>query len=159
MRDIAPRGEIAPAIAALVALEKQVAVNARSIDAELEPRVYEWRPSGVPELPAIWNWIAEDTYEVVDTARADDVLVIATSIGVKPSDLGETANRLVRLLDIFRRTVDPALDRKVTGTEPLDGTVRFAKRVLTRSEIDWFNDVPVMTMKVLIRLELNANLR
>lgn len=155
MRPTQPVGEIAPAIKQLVALEERFAANAKQVDDLLEPRVYEWRPSGVPELPAVWNWIDDSPYETPDNAQGDDLLVVATTIGVKPSDLPETMGRLVRLMDIFRATVDPALNVKPI----LGGTVLEAKRVVTRSLIEEFDGVPVMCLQSLIRLKLRALVR
>lgn len=143
-------GSIELVMAEWVSLEKQVSAAAKAADPRDEMRVYEWRPTGLPELPAIWNWIDDGSYEIVDTARGDDFLVITATIGVKPSDLSETLGRLVRLTDHFRSVVDPALWNK----QPLGGTCRRAKRVVTRSSIDTFNDIPVMCMDMLVRIEL-----
>jgi len=135
----------------LIALEQQVSAAAALDDPANEMRVYEWRPPGLPELPAIWNWIDDGTYELVDTARGDDTLVIASTIGVKPSAIDESMGQLVTLVDIFRETVDPALSQRPV----LGGTVRQAKRVVTRSSIDDFDGVPVMCMDMLVKVELS----
>lgn len=142
--------QITPMLAALVDLEKEVSDAAAAANAKDKMRVYPWRPSKVPELPAIWNWVDDGSYEIVDTARADDIIVITATIGVRPSDLGETMDRLVRLTDHFRNVVDPAL----WHNQPLGGTAKRAKRVVTRTNIDDFNGVPVMCMDMLMRIEL-----
>jgi hypothetical protein len=142
--------EIAPLIAELVALEGQVSDTAKAANPRDELRVYEWRPTKIPELPAIWNWIDDGTYDIVDTARADDILIITATIGVRPSDVAESMGRLVRLTDHFRAVVDPALWRN----QPLGGTAKRAKRVVTRTSFDEFDGVPVMCMDMLIRVEL-----
>lgn len=137
-------------IAKLVELEGQVAAAAAAANPADELRVYEWRPHGLPELPAIWNWIDDGSYEIDDTARATDVIVITATIGVKPADIAETMGRLVRLTDVFRSVVDPALWRN----QPLEGTAKRAKRVVTRTEIYDFDGVPVMGMDMLIQVQL-----
>jgi hypothetical protein len=155
------RQQIANALSELVALEQRVAAAAARQKSDDECRVYEWRPSGLPELPAIWNWIDDGTYEIVDTARSDDVLVVTATIGVKPSDLAESMGKLVRITDVFREVVDPELGRSRHQGHggPLKDTVRYAKRVVTRSEIEDFDGIPVMCMSMLIRLELTAMIR
>ena len=145
--------DIAPALAALVSLEEQVSLAAKEADAHDEMRVYEWRPHGIPELPAIWNWIDDGQFEIVDTGRGDDILVVTATIGVKPSDIAEKMGQLIKLTDIFRATVDPVLWRNGRNP-PLGGTVRQAKRVVTRTSIDEFDGTPVMCMDMLIRLDL-----
>ena len=142
--------QLAPMLTALVDLEQQVSDAAKAAHASDEMRVYPWRPSKPPELPAIWNWIDDGSYEIADTARADDIIVITATIGVRPSDMGESMDRLVRLTDHFRAVIDPALWRN----QPLDGTAKRAKRVVTRTSFDEFNDIPVMCMDMLIRVEL-----
>lgn len=143
-------GSLAPFFTALVELEQQVSAAAALAEPRNEMRVYPWRPSAPPELPAIWNWIDDGSYDIVDTGRADDLVVIRASIGVKPSDLGETMDRLVVLTDHFCDVVDPALNTRPV----LGGTARAAKRVVMRTSIDEFNDVPVMCMDLLIRVQL-----
>jgi hypothetical protein len=138
---------------AIVALENEVSSAAKDANPDDELRVYEWRPSGYPELPAIWNWIDDGSYEIVDTARGDDIVVVTATIGVRPADLGETMGRLMRLTDIFRTVVDPALNKR-----PLNESVRYAKRVTTRSHIEDFNGEYVMCMNLLIRCELTASI-
>jgi len=144
---------------ALVTLEQQVSDAAKAADQRDEMRVYEWRPVGYPELPAIWNWIDDGTYELVDTGRGDDIIVVTATIAVKHSDssLDENMGRLVKLTDIFRSVVDPVLWRNGRNP-PLEGTVRQAKRVVTRTSFDEFDGIPVMCMDMLIRLELSQML-
>jgi hypothetical protein len=137
----------------IVALENEVKDAAKEANPDDEPRVYEWRPSGYPELPAIWNWIDDGSYEIVDTARGDDIVVVTATIGVRPADLGESMGKLMRLTDIFRTVVDPALNKR-----PLNESVRYAKRVTTRSHFEDFNGEYVMCMNLLIRCELTANI-
>lgn len=143
-------GQIADMLAKLIELEQGVAAAAVALDDQDEIRVYEWRPHGPPELPAIWNWIDDGSYEIDDTARATDVLVMKATIGVMPSDIAESMGRLVRLTDVFRSVVDPALWQN----QPLDGTTKRAKRVVTRTGFDTFDGIPVMCMDMLIRVEL-----
>jgi hypothetical protein len=139
---------------AIVALEQAVALAVKEGEnPDDEPRVYEWRPTGYPELPCIYNWIDDGSYEVVDTARGDDIVVVTATIGVRPADLGETMGKLMRLTDIFRSVVDPALNQN----RPLNESVRYAKRVVTRNSIADFNGEYVMCMDLLIRCELTAN--
>jgi len=141
-------------MAGILALEEQVKEAAKEANPDDEPRVYEWRPSGPPELPCIFNWIDAGSYEVVDTARGDDVVIVTATIGVRPADLGESMGKLVRLTDIFRSVVDPALNQN----RPLGESVRYAKRGMTRTHIENFDDVYVMCMNLLIRCELTANI-
>ncbi len=155
MRAEQPKGEIAAALAQLLILEQQFAANAAGVDEALEPRVYPWRPNALPELPCIWNWLDDGTYEIVDQHRADDLLVMRVTIGVKPSDFIENADRLVKLMDIFRATVDPSFE----ASQPLGGTVREAKRVVTRSHTELFDGIPVLCLETLVRLKLSAAIR
>jgi hypothetical protein len=143
--------DLATMFTEFVALEQRVSDAAAAADPANEMRVYPWRPSRPPELPAIWNWIDDGSYEIVDTARADDIIVITATIGVKPSDMAESMDRLVLLTDQFRTVVDPAL----RGNQPLGGTARYAKRVITRTAFDTFDEVPVMCMDMLVRIELS----
>ncbi len=147
---------LAPMFRALVALEAQVSDAAKAVDADDELRVYPWRPTSLPELPAIWNWIDDGSYEIVDTATATDIIVITATIGVEPADLAETMDRLVRLTDHFRDVVDPAFASRPILPDPDGGqaTARTAKRVVTRSSFDEFDGIPVMCMDMLIRVEL-----
>lgn len=142
--------QLAPMFTALVALEETVSTAAAAADPRDRMRVYPWRPTGPPELPAIWNWIDDGTVDIPDTARVDDIIVITATIGVQPADLEETMDRLVVLTDVFRGVVDPALKRN----QPLGGTAKRARRIVTRSSIEDFNDIPVMCMDMLIRVEL-----
>lgn len=142
--------DLAPMFVELVDLEQQVSDAAKAADAADEIRVYPWRPSQYPELPALWNWIDDGSYEIVDTARADDLLIVTATLGVRPADMGESMDRLMRLTDHFRHVVDPAL----RTNQPLGGTAKRAKRVVTRTSFDDFNDVPVMCMDMLLRIEL-----
>jgi hypothetical protein len=142
---------IAAMMEQLVALEREVSDAAKAANARDEMRVYEWRPSKLPELPAIWNWIDDGSYKIVDTARADDIIVVTATIGVKPSDVAENMGRLVRLTDHFREVVDPALWHR----QPLAGTANSAKRVVTRTSFDEFDGIPVMCMDMLVRVELS----
>lgn len=141
---------IAAMMAELVTLEEQVSDEAAEAVAADRLRVYEWRPSKIPELPALWNWIDDGSVEVPDTARVDDVIVVTATIAVRPADSAETIGRLVRLSDVFRTVVDPALKTRPV----LGGTVRRARRIVTRTSFDEFSDVPVMCMDMLIRVEL-----
>jgi hypothetical protein len=115
--------------AELVTLERQFAAAALEANEADEVRVYPWRPTNFPELPAIWNGIDDASYEIVDTARADDRIVVNVTIAVRPSDLAEDIDELVRLTDVFRQVTSPALN-----TRPiLAGTAIEAKRVVTRT--------------------------
>jgi hypothetical protein len=150
------RQTLAEMMSLWVPLEQRASAAAAEANPEDECRVYEWRPSGLPELPAIWNWIDDGQYEIVDTSRGDDLIVIRATIGVKPSDLEESMGQLVRLTDVFRAVIDPAL-WSMNG-RPLGGAVRSAKRVVTRSEIEDFDGVPVMCMSMLVRFQLAATI-
>lgn len=155
--------KLKPAIDALVTLEGQVAKAAKEEDAKLEPRVYRWRPEDLPELPAIWNWIDPDEYDVIDVMHGEDQLLIAVTLAVEPRVLAEQEDQLVDLFDVFTAIVDPALNRKTppgeaTRTEPLEGTVRKARRTTTRQHYEDFNGIPVMCLTSLIRLDLTSPL-
>lgn len=146
--------DLAPMFVKLVDLEQEVSDAAKAAEPDNEIRVYPWRPPGYPELPAIWNWIDDGTYEIVDTARSDDIIVVTATIGIAPSaEIDESLALLVTLTDHFRHVVDPALRRN----HPLDGTAHRAKRVVTRTSFDEFDGVPVMCMDMLIRVELPQN--
>lgn len=141
-------------LAQLFALEQQVCAAAEAADAHNAMRAYEWRPSAFPELPAIWNWIDDGSYDVDDTARASNRVIITVTIGVRPADLGETVGRLVTLTDHAMDVLDPALWNR----NPLAGTALTARRttIATRfDEWDTANGVaPVMCMDLPIEVQL-----
>jgi hypothetical protein len=148
-------GELSAAFAELFRLYGVFADNCRT-QAGTEIRVYTWQPTSPPELPCIYTWIEDGTYEIVDTARGDDTLVVVSTIGVEPSDLPDNMDELTRLVDIFRATVDPALDEQ----GPLGRTVREAKRLSIRSAIpDYGENNPMVALEVLIQLKLAALIR
>lgn len=143
--------DIAPMLAQLKLLEDEVSAAAAAINPTDRMRVYRWRPTAVPELPAIWNWIDDGSVEVPDTARIDDIIVVTATIAVKPSAaLDEKMDKLVALTDVFRSVVDPALKQH----QPLGGTAKQARRLVTRTAWDDFNGQPVMCMDMLIRVQL-----
>lgn len=146
--------KLAPMFEQLWALEDEVSEAAAAAEETNAMRVYSWRPTSIPELPAIWNWIDDGSYEIADTARADDLIIVTATIGVRPSDLGESMDRLVVLTDHFCDVVDPALNTN----QPLGGTAKRAKRVVTRTSFDDFDGVPVMCMDMLIRVELSKTI-
>ena len=143
--------------AELLELEDQI--KAAAADDEDGPgidlRVYPWRPSGYPELPAIWNWIDDGSYELDDTARATDTLVVTVTIGVRPADLDEIMDRLVVLTDVALGVLDPAL----WTNQPLGGTAKRAKRLRMATRIDQFlvndREAPVMCMDLPIEVHLS----
>lgn len=151
-----PTGDIAPVIRSLVRLERDVSAAAAAADPQNELRVEPWRPSAYPELPAIWNWIDDGSVEIPDTARVDDVIVITASIAVQPTgDPAQEIDQLVTLTDHFRNVVDPQLKRReVLPDEGGAATARKARRLLTRTAWDRFDDKPVLTMEMLIRVDL-----
>lgn len=142
--------KIAPMLNALVALEQQVSAAAAALDPDDELRVEMWRPTAKPELPGLWNWIDDGSYEIVDTARADRIIIVTATIAVPPGDHGETMDRLVRLTDIFLDIVDPALNQN----QPLDGTAKKAKPIVTRTSGDEWGPIQALCMDTLIRVEL-----
>lgn len=150
------QGDLEPVFTELVALEEQVAdaIESGANPAD-KPRVYEFHPTRFPELPAIWNMIDDGSYEIDSTATAKDIVVITVTIGVLPGDLGGVMGQLLRIRDEFCRIVDPALWLR----PPLGGTVREAKRVVSRTGIDdsWDNDGQgpfVMCFDQLLQLKL-----
>lgn len=148
--------DLAPMFASLVTLEQQFAAAALDAEPSDEVRVYPWRPTNTPELPAVWNWIDDGSYEIVDTARGDDRLIVTVTIAVRPSDLAEDIDHLVRLTDVFRRVTSPALNRRPV----LDGNALEAKRVVTRTGFDqWGGDKgPVaMCMDILHSIRLRSS--
>lgn len=150
---------------ALFALELQVSEVAKAENPANELRCYPWRPVRYPELPAIWNWIDDGSVEVPDTARIDDVIVVTATIGVAPTNPDEDIDRLVVLTDHFRHVVDPALKTRTVLPDPdwipeehddmpAPATARAARRLLTRTSVDEFDEAPVMCMDMLIRVDL-----
>jgi len=146
------RQQLADMMAAWVALQQQVATASAADPQTGELRVYEWRPTSLPELPAIWNWIETADFTPIDTARADDVIVLRSTLAVKPSDLSETMQTLTRIYDHYRAVIDPALVHDPT----LGGLAHEAQRSATHSEIEDFDGVPVMCLAVLARFNLRA---
>lgn len=146
--------DLAPMFAALVNLEQQVADEARVANPADEVRVYPWRPVKFPELPAIWNWIDDGSYEIPATGLGDDRIIVTVTIGVRPSNIAEDIEDLVRLTDVFRRVTSPALNSRPV----LEGTALEAKRVVTRTGIDqWGEDGPMaMCMDVLHSIRLRS---
>jgi hypothetical protein len=148
--------KLAPMFAQLVSLEAQICEAAKAADPRNAMRRYEWRPSRYPQLPAIWNWIDDGTYEIDDTARATNRVIITVTIGVKPADLDATMGQLVTLTDHAMDVLDAALwDRN-----PLSGTARTAKRITIATRIDeWLVNAneaaPVMCMDLPVQVELS----
>lgn len=157
MRDVAEHGEIAPALREWVALEQQFKENLEAEGREL--RIYPWHPTALPETPCIWNLIDTGDYELIDTARADDLIFLATTVAVRPSNFDQDMDQLVELIDIFRRTVDPAM----AENPPLGGTVTEGRRVLTRPAFPEFPTpqgvVPLIGLTMVVKLKLAAFIR
>jgi hypothetical protein len=142
--------KIADMLTELITLEQQVSNAAKAANPADELRVYPWRPASRIQLPAVYNWIDDSSYEIDDTARATDALVIMATIAVRNGPSDEVLDRLVRLTDVFREVVDPAL----WANRPLGGTCKRAKRTLTATSYDEFNGVTVMCMDMHLRVEL-----
>jgi hypothetical protein len=139
--------DLEPMFVKLWELEREVAAAAVAANAKDKLRVYEWMPTSRPETPCIFNWIDDGSYDLVDTARADDLLIVTATIGVAPN---AELTQLVRLTDVFRRVVDPAL-----FTRPvLEGTAKSAKRLVSRTAGYDFNGLAVMGMDMLIQVQL-----
>jgi hypothetical protein len=145
-----PTQKIGDTLAQLVKLEEETSAVAATAYPEDAFRTYLWRPLNLPELPAMWNWIDSGEYDIVDTHRGDDILVVACTIGVKAGDFGEKMDQLVRIMDVFREVSNPALASHL----PLNDTARYARRVVTRSHIEDFEGIPVLCLANLIRLDL-----
>jgi hypothetical protein len=149
-------GSIENMIVALTALEEDVATAARASNPEDQVRVYDIMPDAKPQLPAIWNWIDDGDYRIDDTGpRATDVIVVEASVAVRVGPkASQTMRQALRLTDIFRDVVDPALETR----QPLGGTANRAGRLLTRPQYVDFGGTSVFTMQMLIRVELSRNL-
>lgn len=89
-------------------------------------RYYPWQPWGQLQLPAIWNWLLPSTWEVMDTARGRDSIVLITRVGVRHTTSTDEMDKLTTYADAFRDKVDPLL--WAARRQPLEGTVFKAKR-------------------------------
>jgi len=152
-------GQLALLFQALVDIENEVFKPAVEADGSTL-RVYDLTPETPPELPAIWNDVEDGSYENVDTARADDIIIVSAMIAVHPvATENEAAMRkLLRLTDLFRFSTAPYM-RGRTGD--LKGTVRRIKRITTRTaEMEWEKPTgepfQARCMEMLFRAELTT---
>lgn len=111
-------------------------------------RVYMWRPRQ-PDLPCIWNWLPNSTFEQRDLGRHRDNLSIHAYISIRHSDEQEEMDRLMLYTDAFRDTVDPAL----FAQRPLGGQ-RAMRSGLALME-ERFNDVPTLTVQLPIAVQVD----
>lgn len=128
--------DLEPMFVELFELEKKVAEAIRAATPKDQPRFYGWRPPQLPQLPGLWSWLDDGTVEIPDTARVDDMLVVTATLAVAPNPaaMDQSLRQLLRMTDIFRGVIDPALKTR----HPLNGTARTARRILTRPNYDEF---------------------
>lgn len=129
----------------LVQLEEEASEAAAAINNANEVRVYEWRPTAPPELPAFWNEIVDGT---PFNALGDDVMVIRCRIAVKPRTADETMAQLTALAD----TLGGALDANLSSETPLGAGAVRGRRSAPQIATDEINGIPMQCMDILLRL-------
>lgn len=148
------QGSVADFMTALEGLHNQVAAALADLTPSLEVRVYRWRPIGLPELPAIYNWIADSPYRVVATGGlVEDTLNIRARVATAHVDGEEDGLVLERIVDTYRHVFDTALYHPASS--PFTGIAKVVDRTGARNLIDRFNDIPVLCMEFGIVAQLN----
>jgi tetrahydromethanopterin S-methyltransferase subunit B len=126
-------GSLADLMDALVALEESVPDVAR---------VYRWRPTSVPEPPAIYNWINPAPFEWMDVSRGRDTINLDISVAIRQTDVNEEMAKLEQIADVARDTLDPAFRTPLGGGPgPLGGNANWATRTSTRMDTPEFNGI------------------
>lgn len=154
------RGKLTALIAAVRALHEQVAADVLAVlDEEL--RVYDWRPRGAVELPALYLWMGNSPYAVQDMATGQDSVLLLPRIGIRHTDVDEEMALLTKLVDSYMYVVDVALweaqnDRSKTL---LDGVALRAVRGGMRPIGDTFGEIPVLAMELPLTVDLNRRIR
>lgn len=143
-----PTASIAIAIDQVVALEQTI--NASLPDGATELVVYRWRPQGIPDVPALWNWLVESPQDIKDLAHLRDRLDLRIQIAVAHTNVDEEMAAIELYADAFRATVDPALRENCT----LDGTVEYAKRISMRTALDRFNQIDLLCVEFALEIQL-----
>lgn len=113
-----------------------------------ELRTYRWRPTKLPELPAIWTWLEESPTRVEDTVFTRDTLRLAIVVGVEPrsAQLGP----LETLADTARGVLDQELaNETMFGLAPVN-----ARRSGMGAGGDEWGDTRVLTMQFGLELDV-----
>jgi len=135
-------GSLKSFMSELVALE-------RTVHDDL--RVYRWRPIGVPELPALYNWMPTSTFVQKDLARWADNPRVLVRIAIAHSEIDEDMASLEDYADHFRAVTDAEFQHG----NPLNGTCRRAERVGMNTVLDRFNDIDLLCIEFPIQAEIH----
>jgi hypothetical protein len=151
---MATPGALGPVLDQLEALGRQASETENLTPSE-QMSVCRWKPPEPPRLPALWHWLQEGPPpEMRDQNRLRDIVVIAAYIGVRYSNQRKDLERLERLTDAYRDTVDPELWK----TQPLNGTVTWAKRLGMRFVAVEFNQIELLAAEFPIEVWLDRQL-
>lgn len=117
-------------------------------------RVYRWRPSMMPELPALYNWMTDAPHEVRGTGGlVRDTITLLCRIAIRHTDVDEQMAVIEIFADAFRNVVDTAL--RFPSQSPLTGIALSADRTGMRTVLDTFNETDVMCIEFSVQAKLD----
>lgn len=143
---IDPHSSLKAVMDALVPIEQSVGA-----DLSFPIYVYRWRPDGIPDFPAIYNWLGPSPFDRRTVAHGRDTLIVNARVAIRWADAQTRADQLEILVDEFRNKVDPALERSA----PLGDLVREAHRQGMSNVADDFNEVPVIAVQFPLEFKLD----
>ena len=108
---------------------------------------YRWRPNAIPDMPAIYNWLAPSPSERWSTAHMKDELNLLVNCAIRWADAATTLGQLEDLADATRHT----LDLEFQKPQALGGVPEKADRLSMQSTVDSFGDVDVLVIQFPIR--------
>lgn len=119
--------------------------------------VLRWRPTEMPELPALWHWIATSPHVQRDLSRWVEDLTIQIRVGVPTSaPTDEQHARLEHYFDRVREVLDPVF---AEGSRPFQGAAYEAHRTASRTTLEVFNEIPVLCLEFDLRVQLSRQER
>jgi len=116
--------------------------------------VYRWQPLGIPELPALWNWMSPSTFEIRDQMRWRDTVTITVRIGLAHTDVDADMEMIEIYADAFRDAIDDAL----YNGRPLGGTVTWAERAGMNMAAFEFNQIAVLGIEFPLNFRLDRHI-
>jgi hypothetical protein len=117
--------------------------------------VLRWQPVGVPDLPAIWNWIAPSPFEIRDQMRWRDTMNIVIRLGLRHTDFDTEMDDVEKYCDAVRDIVDDAL----YNNSPLNGTATWARRTGMQMQSFEFNNISVMGVEFPLEIQLDRRIQ
>jgi hypothetical protein len=105
-------------------------------------RVYRWKPTSVPEPPAVYNWINPAPFEWMDVTRGRDTINLDITVAIRQTDVNQEMAVIESLADDVRDTLDPAFRTPLGGgLGPLDGNATWATRLSMQMAQPEFNGI------------------